>query len=430
MRDQRHISASAGEAKTLRILWVKSGGLVPLDHGGRIRSFHLAKTLAQNHEVSLFTFYQPTRDDPHVALKNTFSRVLSVPVSIPQQNSWAEYLAYAKNLFSLRPYSVTKYCQRQVAERLRKHLEAESYDVIVCDFLLTAGVLPWGHLRIPIVLFTHNVEAQIWDRLFRVARNPIWKAACYREFRTMARMERTYLQRADHVLAVSEADRQVFCRDLHESRISVIPTGVDVEYFQPALRVDQETALVFTGSMDWLANEDGILHFVQKVLPLVRRRVPNLAMWIVGRHPSSKLRRLVDRIPGVTVTGTVDDIRPYIAKASVYVVPLFVGGGTRIKIFEAMAMGKAIVSTTIGAEGLPVVSGQHIWLADDDAQFAHQIVELLRHPARREEMGSAARQLVEKNYSWHSVAKRLESVLIQVAADSNCDSPETLAFCR
>jgi sugar transferase (PEP-CTERM/EpsH1 system associated) len=403
----------------VKILWVKSGGLVPLDHGGRIRSFQLAKILAQVHEVSLFTFYQPAANDPHAELRNVFSRVLCVPLEVPRQGSPAEYAAYAKNLFSSRPYSVAKYCQPHVARRLREHLKQESYDLIVCDFLLTAGVIPWDFPK-PKVIFTHNIEAQIWERHFRIARNPIWKAACYREFLTMQRMERDYLRRSDHVLAVSEPDQDFFAGIVDRSKISVVPTGVDVDYFRPKPELEERNTLVFTGSMDWLANEDGIVYFMDKVLPIIRQQVSDAKLWVVGRRPSSRLERLAKNISGVRLTGTVADIRPYMAKASVYVVPLLVGGGTRLKIFEAMAMGKAIVSTSIGAEGLPVVPGENILLADTAEDFALQVVALLRSQARREDLGRLARQLVERNYSWNSVGIDLSKTLASLVS---CHKP-------
>jgi sugar transferase (PEP-CTERM/EpsH1 system associated) len=409
----------------VRILWVKSGGLVPLDHGGRIRSFHLASILAQTHDVSLFTFYPPTPDDTHAELRRIFSDVVCVPLRLPVQNSVAEYLTYGKNLFSMRPYSATKYCQPHVAEELRKHLQEKSYDIIICDFLLTAAVIPWD-LPGPRVLFTHNVEAQIWERHFQIARNPVWKAACYREFRTIARMERFYLQQSEHVLAVSDADRESFSSFLHPSRISVIPTGVDVDYFQPAPEMEEQNTLVFTGSMDWLPNEDGISYFVEKILPLVRQQVPDAVLWVVGRRPSAQLEKISERDPNVKVTGRVDDIRPYMAKASVYVVPLLVGGGTRLKIFEAMAMGKAIVSTTIGAEGLPIESGKNIVLADEAEAFAAQIINLLRNSAKRYDLGCAARQLVEERYSWNSVGQELIRILNQVACSTAKQHSQTI----
>jgi len=180
--------------------------------------------------------------------------------------------------------------------------------------------------------------------------------------------------------------------------------------------------------MDWLANEDGIIYFVDKILPIIRQQVRDATLWVVGRRPSSRLQKLANEIPGVRLTGTVADIRPYMAKASVFIVPLLVGGGTRLKIFEAMAMGKAVVSTSIGAEGLPVVPGKNIVLADEAEEFAQQVVALLHSRAKREDLGRAARQLVERSYGWNSVGSELNKILTSVARgfqppDSGTDLP-------
>lgn len=398
----------------MKILWVKSGGLVPLDHGGRIRSYQLAKELARKHEVSLFTFYAEDPTDAHKELEHVFIRVIGIPLHIPPAQSAADLCAYARNLLTLRPYSQAKYCQPQVASRLREHLREVKYDLILCDFLLTAAVIPW-EIACPKVLFTHNIEARIWERQVRVARNPVWKAVCYREYLCLSRMERNYIQRADSVLAVSEPDRDFFAEFADPAKIHVIPTGVDVDYFQPVPNSEKLNTLVFTGSMDWLPNEDGIFWFVEQVLPRIRQQIPDVSLWVVGRRASTKLQELGKREPGVHVTGTVDDIRPYVARGSVYVVPLLVGGGTRIKIFEAMAMGKAVVSTTIGAEGLPVTSGEDVILADQPEAFARSVVGLLQDAAERRRIGKAARHLVEKDYSWESVAGQLAEVLESTA---------------
>jgi len=397
----------------MKILWVKSGGLVPLDHGGKIRSYHLARELARRHDVTLFTFYPSTRDDKHNELKSVFSRVIGLPLSIPAQRSRHEYLAYFKNLFSGLPYSMVKYCQPQAAKELRELLEQETFDIIVCDFLLTAAVIPWDLPGLK-VIFTHNIEARIWQRHFQLARNPLWKAASYREFRTMKRMEQDYLKSADYVLTVSEVDRHFFCSFLDPLKIAVIPTGVDINYFRPKPDGEQLNTLVFTGSMDWKANEDGIVYFADKILPHIRRQIPDVSLFVVGRRPSARIEQLAARDSALKITGTVDDVRPYVAKASVYVVPLLVGGGTRLKIFEAMAMGKAVVSTSIGAEGLSVTPEENILLADDPVDFARQVILLLSDAKRRNELAHAARQLVERNYSWSAVGEHFSSVLIQM----------------
>jgi glycosyltransferase involved in cell wall biosynthesis len=401
----------------LKILWVKSGGLLPLNHGGRIRSYYLAKELAQLHDLSLFTFSAKAEDPipAHAPLNEIFRKVVCLPIDIPIARGLKESVNYVGNLLSTKPYSASKYCQPWVARELSALLARESYDVLLCDFLLTAVVVPWDWPGAK-VLFTHNIEAMIWERHYRVNKNPLWKAISYREFRAVERMERKYVSLADHVLAVSENDRDFFRRYTSKDRMSVIPTGVDIGYFTPDRGSEEAESIVFTGSMDWMANEDGIVFFIEKILPLVRMRFPKAKLWIVGRRPSATLKAIAARQTGIEVTGTVDDIRPYMKRGSVYVVPLLVGGGTRIKIFEAMAAGKAVVSTTIGAEGLPVRHNENILLADDPISFANSVVQLLSDHARRTRMGDAARELVAQNYSWRAVGQSLSEVLKAASA--------------
>lgn len=394
----------------MKILWVKAGGLVPPDLGGRIRSFNILKELARTHDVSIFTFYPEQKNDPHPQLRESFAHVECYPLKIPAAKGLREAVLYARHCFSQLPYTIAKYSQPRVARALRQLLLRRRYDVIICDFAAAGGVFPWD-TTVPKVFFTHNVEALIWKRHFQVAKNPFWKAVDWREYRKMARAERLYVNRADLVLTVSEFDREYFLQYSDPSKVVSIPTGVDASYFQPAPGTEDPSRLVFSGSMDWMANEDGITFFIESILPLIRQRVPDASLQIVGRSPSQRLLALAGRVPGVHVTGRVEDIRPYVREGAVYVVPLRVGSGTRLKIFEAMAMGKAIVSTSIGAEGLPVEHDKNIILADEPEEFAAQVVRLLRDPAARSSLGAAGRLLVELEFSWTAVAKQFETAL-------------------
>ena len=372
----------------MKVLWVKSGSLVPPDTGGKIRSYNLIRELARKHEVTLFTFYTPHEGDKHAELEKFCSRVINAPINLPEARGFGEAVGYARNLFSLRPYTMAKYCKPSVARALRELVSKQDFDVILCDFLFSADVIPWDSPR-PKVLFTHNVEEQIWRRHFQVSRNPIWKAVSWREYKTMRAAERHYVNLADHVLAVSDADRNYFSSYADGGKITVIPTGVDVDYFRPSAEPQAGNTLVFTGSMDWLPNEDAILYFAESILPLLRREAPDAELRVVGRKPSQRLQKLGQEVPGIVVTGEVRDIRPHVHGSSVYVVPLRIGGGTRIKIFEAMAMGKAVVSTPIGAEGLPVHHNENILLAESPEEFARCILRLLREPSERERLGRA-----------------------------------------
>jgi glycosyltransferase involved in cell wall biosynthesis len=245
----------------------------------------------------------------------------------------------------------------------------------------------------------------------------------------MRRFEGQVLRRFDHILAVSETDRETLVRLYPLARalpISVIPTGVDTEYFVPAGHaVAGPPNLVFTGSMDWLPNVDGVRFFCRDILPSIREVAPDTTFTIVGRSPTADVRRLGDE-PGVEVTGRVDDIRPFLDRATVYVVPLRIGGGTRLKIFEAMSAGKAVVSTTIGAEGLPVENGRHVLLADTPETFAATVVDLVRDAAARHELERNARALVTERYDWSAAATHLERALLQTRTPASSASSTPL----
>jgi len=230
----------------------------------------------------------------------------------------------------------------------------------------------------------------------------------------MRRFEAQACARVSLTIAVSEADREVLAADAPGAKVRSISTGVDVSYFTPNGAHELPAGLVFTGAMDWYPNEDAMLYLVEAILPLIRREVSQASLVVVGRNPSPRLRTAAAEA-GVHVTGTVDDVRPYVADAAVYVVPLRIGGGTRLKIFEALAMGKAVVSTTVGAEGLPLIPGEHFIQADGPADFAKAVVSLLRNPVRRRELGVAGRRLVEERYSWPSVAREFEARCREVA---------------
>jgi polysaccharide biosynthesis protein PslH len=402
----------------MKILWVKAGGLVPPDTGGKIRSYNILRQLARQHSITFFSFYAAHNPDVHAELKHMFDRVVTMPLRIPAPKSLAEMCDYAVRLFSSEPYGITKYCRPEVRRGLRSLLEEENYDVILCDFMAVAGVIPWD-CATPKVLFTHNVEATIWRRHYEVASNVIWKAISWQEWRKMEAAERRYLRLADRVLAVSETDRDAFAAFLSAEKLTVIPTGVDVEYFQPLAGEETANSLVFTGSMDWLPNEDAILYFADAILPLIREHSPEVFLDVVGRNPSRKLQALAESEKSIRLTGWVDDIRPFVGRGSVCIVPLRIGGGTRLKIFEAMAMGKAVVSTSVGAEGLAVRSGENIVLADTPNDFAQAVISLLRDPRRRQQLGAAARTLVQENYSWTIVANDFASTLQAVIISSS-----------
>jgi glycosyltransferase involved in cell wall biosynthesis len=268
----------------------------------------------------------------------------------------------------------------------------------------------------PVVLFEHNVEYQIWQRLAALERRPWIRPILELEWRKLRAREADACRRADLTIAVSADDRRRLERLAPGINAASIPTGVDTCYFTPQPHLQRPAHLVFSGSMDWHPNEDAVLYFMESILPAIRAQVPETTFTVVGRNPTDRLREAADRIGGVTVTGTVNDVRPFIAEGAVYVVPLRAGGGTRLKIFEAFAMARPVVSTTVGAEGLGIEPGLHYTRVDEPREFASAVVSLLRDPARRAQLGGAGRHLVETCYSWPTIGRVFEQRCEEVVA--------------
>lgn len=397
----------------MNILWLNAGLLLPLDKGGKLRTWHLMRGLARRHALTYLSFADPEQPQEDIeGMREVADRVVTIPRRDPGKGTVQFYADVARYVLHPVPYAVAKYHSREYAQRVRDLLREERFDLVVADFLPPVVNLP-DRFACPSVLFTHNVEAEIWRRHFETARRPLSRALLHGQWNRMLAFERKALDHFDLVLTVSENDRDTFDR-LYPSadrRYYVVPTGVDTEYFSCESSPAVSRHLVFTGSMDWLPNEDGMLYFSREILPLIRRDVPEVTLSIVGRAPTPAVKRLAETA-GIEVTGTVDDVRPHVAKASVYVVPLRVGGGTRLKIFEAMSMAKAVVSTTIGAEGLPVTPGRDIVIADEPASFAAAVVGMLRDETGRRQLEQNARQLVVERHDWSVVAEKMEAALV------------------
>jgi sugar transferase (PEP-CTERM/EpsH1 system associated) len=391
----------------MRLIWVKVGGLWPVNTGGRIRSFHMLRELSRRHAVTLLTTHGPAEDPKALEAALPDCEVVSIPWALAKRGSVRFALALVRSWLSSLPVDLYKAQVPALRREIERRLGCEGIDLVVADFLLAVPNVARADAP-PIVLFAHNVEHVIWQRMRAVERRGWRRILLALESRKMRRYEARACARARLTIAVSDADRRLLAAAAPGARVRAVPTGVDVDYFAPDGVAEIPGRLVFTGSMDWFPNEDGIAHFIETVLPRVRREVPAATLTVVGRNPSARLRDAA-AASGVHVTGLVDDVRPHMAEAAVYVVPLRIGGGTRLKIFEALSMAKAVVSTGIGAEGLPLAPGRHFLQADDPAAFAEAVTSLLRDSARRRAIGAAGRRLVEERYSWSKVVDEFEN---------------------
>ncbi len=389
----------------MRILWVKVGGLWPLNTGGRLRSFHIIRELSATQDITVLTTHDPDQDPDELARQLPGCRkVHSLPHVPAKKNSLRFLVALMRSWMTSLPVDLFKSRIKALQLEVDERLASGQFDLVVADFLVAVPNVPLEG-PVPVLHFSHNVEYMIWRRLETTEQRWLHKRVLALEWRKMRRYELAACRRANLTVAVSEQDRDQLSEGLEASRIRAIATGVDLDYFQVGDR-NKESAgeIVFSGSMDWFPNEDAMLYFMSDILPLVRAALPDATVTIVGRNPSEKLRATAEQA-AVRVTGTVPDVRPCVQSAAVYIVPLRIGGGTRLKIYEALAMGKAVVSTSIGAEGLPLEEGKHILRADDPADFARQILALLDNPERCRSLGDAGRALMEDRFSWARVAE-------------------------
>ncbi len=377
-----------------------------------MRSLQIVSALCRHHDVTLVTTHGPG-DDPEGLARQLpdCHQVVSIPYDVPKRGSSAFPLTVARSWLSSYPVDLWKWRVAQVRHQVQEIVAKDQIDLVVSDFLFAAANVPFGG-KVPVVLFEHNVEYLIWKRLSALESNPVKKLLLEFEWRKLRDNEAELCRAADLTIAVSEEDRLRLAAMAPDAAIGAVPTGVDTSYFRPAGRPQVPGRLVFSGSMDWHPNEDAVIYFGEAILPRIREQVADASFVIVGRNPARTLRDAAARL-GMILTGTVDDVRPHLDEAAVYVVPLRAGSGTRMKIFEALGMGKAVVSTTVGAEGLALTDQEEFIAADAPHDFADAVVHLLHDKARRQALGDAGRALVVERYSWDRVARAFEALCEQ-----------------
>ncbi len=390
----------------MRILWLKTELLHPVDKGGKIRTYHMLKELKRGHHITYLTLDDGTAgQDARECAREYCHELVCVPHRPPAKFSPRFYVDLALNLPSRLPYAIQKYKSARMRREIATRTQAGAFDLLICDFLTPSVNLP-DRIPCPTLLFQHNVEAMIWKRLYEVQTNPLKRSYLQGQWRKTYAFEGASCRRFDYVVAVSGVDREKMQREYGIEYIVDVPTGVDTEYFRPCgIENRKPHSLLFTGSMDWLPNEDAIRHFTEQIMPRVRQAIPDVRLTVVGRYPSPSLIELVRRDPAIVLTGRVGDVRPYMEQAAAYVVPLRIGGGTRLKIYEAMAMEKAVVSTSIGAEGLPVRDGVDLLLADTPQAFANAVVRVLTDPELADRLGAHAARTVRERFTWGKVAE-------------------------
>ena len=384
-------------------------------HGGVLqRGFNIIRELGRRAEVHLLAFVHPdalptpdSLEESRAVLGRSCARLEYFSLW-PKRSQAHTASALAMGLLSNDPFSVIAHRSKAFGRAVRQAIESTHFDIVHVDTIALSPFVDLGPgRRAPTALTHHNIESQLMQRRSEVERRSAARWFLRYEADKLRRYEATHSPGYDVNIFMSEPDRDVLSARVPGVRAAVVPNGVDVDYFGADDAGGSEPALIYTGGMNMFANRDAVLSFLTEVWPAVATAVPNARFYAVGQDPPRELTAMADRDRRIVVTGYVDDIRPLVRKAAVYVVPLRVGGGTRLKVLDAMSSGKAIVSTTIGCEGLDVVPGEHLLVADTPDAFARTTAALLNDVEQRRRLGAAARARVEARYAWSVVAEHL-----------------------
>ncbi|MEO8973078.1 MAG: glycosyltransferase [Ktedonobacteraceae bacterium] len=380
--------------------------------GANARNYHLLQALARKHTVSLLAFVNSAELEGETALSHLQFLIHELRVIPHVMNTRKKRLQQLTSVARGQSYLLDLHTSPELQEVLNTMLARERYDGVLFESSLMAGYnLPADVITI---IDQHNIEHELLQRIYRCEKASLRKWYNWRESRILKRIEMEYCRKADIVLVVSERERLLLKELLPDQLIEVVPNGVDIEAFRGDDRVQEvPDQIIFTGTMDYYPNTHAVLFFAKQCWSRIREQVPDATWLIVGKNPPLEVQRLAAALPGVTVTGTVPDVRPYLMASTVAIAPIQVGSGTRLKILEALAAQKAIVSTTIGCEGLAVVPGKHLAVADTPEAFVQAVVTLLRNPDMRTAFGYTGRALVEAEYSWEWCGAQLLRILAE-----------------
>jgi len=392
----------------MNVLVIRGRPPYPLDYGASIRTYNLLKQLSEKHEITLLTYSDSDTDiENAVFLKEFCKDVIMVPRNY-KKSKINIMLRVGKNCFEKYPYSVAIAQTNLMVREIQKLLNVESFDLVHADTLHISSNLI--NLQTPPRILTqHNIENVILKRVFEVQTNVVSRVFWRSQWNRLYKFEQKASRLFNRIITVSDNDK------LNQEKLSpgipvdVVPNGVDIDYFERDNKLDiVPEGLVFTGALDWHPNDDGLIYFLSEIFPIILAEKPNLRFTIVGKQPSAGLKSLCAKFKNVILTGRVPDVRPFIHESEIYVVPLRVGGGTRLKIMEALAAEIPIVSTSVGCEGIDVENNKDILVADKPEDFAAQVLRLINNPDQKNKLTIEGKKTVTSKYDWGIIAKRMD----------------------
>lgn len=381
-------------------------------HGGVLqRGYNLIREISKDNEIHLLAFVHPDTLANEELVNNARDHLLQYCKTVdfftlwPKKSVLHKYIAFAAGFFYRAPFSTLAHKSSQYRKRMQNILDDNDIDIVHFDTIGLAPYLEYSG-KTPTLITHHNIESTLMHRRSKVEKS--WLARWYVALQSqrLRKYEISESPRFDINVMVSATDEDELKSMTHGIKTVVVPNGVDVDYFS-VRNVQQSNTIIYTGGMNMFANKDAVMHLIEDIWPRIKSSIPDAIFKIIGQDPPPELKEIADIDDDIQVLGYVDDIRPYVAEASVYVVPLRVGGGTRLKVLDALSQGKAIVSTSVGCEGIAVTHGENIFIEDTDNGFADRVIELFNNQTLRQKLGSNARCLAEDKYAWQSIGQTL-----------------------
>ena len=402
----------------MNVLVLTSRFIWPLTDGGAIRDFNLLRETSRHHEVHLLCFLSNPKDRENFdALKPYCRSITGIELERGKFMSAANALL---GTVGSRPFILREYSRRAMASAIESLAAKERIDVIHAHFL-HMGQYAENKNGAAFVLDVHNLEHVLWKRLAGRLRNPLKRAFAEIQAGKLAAWERSVAAATDVTVTLSEEDRIEFERVAPGAEVAIVPNGVDLEFWHPYENAVEPGSIIYFGNLAWLPQADAVISFVNETMPRIVSRVPHAKLYIVGNNPPDSIYRLANE--RIVVTGYVEEIRDYIARAAAVVMPLRIGAGTKHRILQALAMKKAIVASPVAAEGMDLTHAVNVMIADDPDAFAGRIVELLENAGLREKLGGNGLKLMRERYGWTGIYGKLDAVFERAASKRKRSGP-------
>jgi len=384
-----------------KILFISPEVPWPLDTGGKIRSFNILKELSQKYEIVLVSFGKKKN---LLGIRKYIKKAVIIPHHL---NLFKKFLNLFFSMMSEKPTKVLNFYSPLMKEAIDKTIKKENPQILYFEHIYMASYLKdiGDKEKFFKIIDTHNVYFHFFTSLSK-SQNKIKALINRGQIEKMKQYEAKIYSLSDLVLVCSPIEKQILLKTCPGLKIEVVPNGVDLELYQSVSPLSHSNRIIFIGSFDHYPNEEGVLWFVENVLPRIKKRIKNFHIYLIGRQPSRRIKEL-NKISSIKVLGYVKDIKSYLLESKVFIVPLFAGGGTRLKILEAMAARVPVISTSKGAEGLKVKDGRDIFIADNAEEFAQKLIQLFTNQNLSQKIIQNAYQLVKENYQWSTCLKPL-----------------------